>query len=50
MARRVTVMIDEDNLKKLRILQAKLLRETNSSVSFSKVLNDVVSKCFKKNE
>jgi len=45
---RITVTIDEENFKKLRILQAKLLRQTNSSVSFSRVLNDTISNCLKK--
>jgi len=50
MGRRVTIMIDEDNFKKLRILQSKLLKETDSSVSFSKVLNETVATGLKKNE
>ena len=48
MGRRVTIMIDEDNFKKLRILQSKLLKETDSSVSFSKVLNETVATGLKK--
>jgi len=48
MSRRVTIMIDEENYKKLRILQSKLLKQTNSSVSFSKVLNETVAIGLKK--
>ena len=48
MSRRVTIMIDEENFKKLRILQSKLLKQTDSSVSFSKVLNETVAIGLKK--
>ena len=49
MSRRITVMIDDENFKKLRILQSKLLKQTEASVSFSKVLNETISDCLKKN-
>ena len=48
MGRRVTIMIDEENFRKLRILQSKLLKQTDSSVSFSKVLNETVTIGLKK--
>ena len=48
MSRRITIMIDDENFKKLRILQSKLLKQTDSSVSFSKVLNETISNCLKK--
>ena len=48
MGRRITIMVDDENFKKLRIIQSKLLRKTNSSVSFSRVLNDTISNCLKK--
>jgi len=48
MGRRITIMIDDENFKKLRILQSKLLKQTDSSVSFSRVLNDTISNCLKK--
>ena len=41
-------MLDDENFKKLRILQSKLLKQTDSSVSFSKVLNETISGCLKK--
>ncbi len=44
MAKRITIMIDEDIDKKLRLIQAKQITKTNSSVSFSKVLNEVIRK------
>ena len=48
MDRRITITVDEENFKKLRVLQSRLLRETNSSVSFSRVLNDTIRNCLKK--
>ena len=47
MAKRVTIMIEDDNDKKLRNLQAKIIRETSKSVSFSRVLNDILAKQLK---
>jgi len=44
MANRITVVLDDDNIKKLRILQAKKIRESTKSVSFSRVINDVLRK------
>ena len=44
MTRRTTVMIDDDLVKKLRERQAKLIKESTNSVSFSKVLNEVIRK------
>jgi len=44
LAQRVTIMLDEDLAKKLKLLQAKRLKESNKSISFSKVLNEVVQK------
>ncbi len=47
MVKRVTVVLDEDNIKKLRVIQAKQIRESNKSISFSRVINDVLRKHFK---
>ncbi len=47
MARRRTIILDEDTLKKLHYIQAKLIRESEKSVSFSRVLNDVLRKALK---
>ena len=49
MGRRITIMVDDDNFKKLRLIQAKLIKQSVSSVSFSKVLNDTITECLKKN-
>ena len=48
MARRITIVFDDELVKRLREQQAKLIKESTSSVSFSKVLNDVVRKGLKK--
>ena len=39
MSSRITIMLDDDLVKKLRVIQAKLIQKNNKSVSFSKVLN-----------
>jgi len=41
-------MIDDDNDKKLRDMQSKRIREEQGSVSYSRVLNDVLSRSLKK--
>lgn len=40
-------MLDEDLLKKLHDIQAKKIKETTESVSFSEVLNETVRKSLK---
>ena len=46
--KRVTIMIDDDLDKKLRQLQAKLIQDTTSSVSYSQVVNETIRKSLKK--
>jgi predicted transcriptional regulator len=48
MSKRVTIILDDDLVKKLREIQSKLIKESTSSVSFSRVLNDVVREGLKK--
>ncbi|HUT05147.1 MAG TPA: hypothetical protein VMW74_00435 [Nitrosopumilaceae archaeon] len=48
MAKRITIMLDEDLDKKLRLIQAKAIQSTNSSVSFSGTLNEVLRNSLKK--
>jgi len=38
--RRVTIMLEEDLLKKLRTRQAKEIKNNQGSVSLSRVIND----------
>jgi len=47
MTKRVTIMVDEELDKKLRLIQAKLISKTSSSVSYSQVLNDTLRKQLK---
>lgn len=47
MARRVTVMLEDDIVKKLRDKQAKLIKESAKSVSFSKIVNEQIKKSLK---
>ena len=47
MPKRVTIMIDDDLDKKLRIRQAKLISQNQTSYSYSKVLNEAVRKVLK---
>ncbi len=44
MSRRITIVLDDDNIKKLRTIQAKKIKESDKSVSFSRVINDVLRK------
>jgi len=47
-AKRVTIMIDAELDKKIRAIQAKMIQTTNSSVSYSKVINELLQKSLKK--
>jgi len=47
MGRRITIVLEEDLLKKLREKQAKLLTKSVKSVSFSSVINDTLRKSIK---
>jgi len=45
---RVTVVLDQSNVEKLRGIQAKLIKNSTKSVSFSNVLNQVVEEGLRK--
>jgi len=45
--RRVTIMIDDDLDKKIRTKQAKTIQTTQSSYSYSKVINEILRKAMK---
>lgn len=47
MSKRVTIMIDDDLDKKLRIKQAKMIQQEQSSYSYSKTLNETLRKVLK---
>lgn len=42
MSKRITILIDDDLDKKLRLLQAKEITKTQSTCSFSKVVNETL--------
>jgi hypothetical protein len=48
MAKRITIMIDDDIDKKLRQIQAKMIQTTSGSVSYSKVINEMLKTSIKK--
>ncbi len=45
---RISIMLDENLEKKLRVLQAKLILKNKKSVSFSRVINEVLNDSLKK--
>ena len=47
MSKRVTIMIDEDLDKKLRLRQARMIQQEQSSYSYSRVLNEALRKSLK---
>ena len=47
MGKRITIVLDDDLLKKLREKQAKLIKESIKSVSFSSVVNQTLRKNIK---
>jgi len=44
MTKRITVMLDDDNLKKLYAKQAAEIKKSPRSVSLSRVINDTLRK------
>ncbi len=42
MAKRITIMLDDDLDKKIRLAQSKIILEENKSVSFSHVINSLL--------
>jgi len=44
MPKRISIMLDDDLVKKLREIQAKELKKMNQNVSFSKVINQTLKK------
>ena len=47
MSKRVTIVLDDDLVKKLRIIQAKNIVKSKKSVSFSSVVNNELRKAIK---
>ncbi len=44
MAKKITIMLDDGLLKKLHEIQAKQIKASTKSVSFSRVVNEVLGK------
>jgi len=44
MAKRVTIMIDDELDKKIRIYQAKKMQKENITYSYSKAINEILKK------
>lgn len=44
MSKRVTIMIDDDLDKKIRLRQAKMIQQEQSSYSYSRVINEILKK------
>jgi predicted transcriptional regulator len=47
MGKRITIIVDDDLVKKLHEIQAKQIRQYKKSVSLSHVMNEVLRKSLK---
>jgi len=47
MSKRITVVLDDAVVKKLRIVQSKKIAKSERSVSFSSVVNEILRKVLK---
>jgi len=47
MGKRITIVLDDDLIKKLREKQAKLIKKSAKSVSFSRVMNETLRQSLK---
>ena len=47
MAKRITIMLDDDLVRKLHEIQAKQIKQSIKSISFSHVMNEVLRKGLK---
>jgi len=47
MAKRVTIILDDDLDQKLHLIQAKAIQNTKASVSYSRVINETLRKHIK---
>jgi len=44
MTKRVTIVFDDDLMKKMRLIQSKQIKRSQSFVSFSKIVNQLLKK------
>lgn len=47
MSKRITIILDDDLIKKLHEKQAKMIKESVKSVSFSRVINQTIRRSIK---
>ena len=47
MSKRITIVLDDNLVKKLRIIQSKKISKLTKHVSFSRVINDELRKAVK---
>ena len=47
MSKRITIVLDDDLVKKLRMIQSKKIAKTEGTVSFSSVINSELRKSVK---
>ena len=47
MGKRVTIMIDDDLDKKLRLIQANTIQKTHANFSYSRLINETIRKKIK---
>ncbi|MFB5636235.1 MAG: hypothetical protein ACE5RB_06360 [Nitrosopumilus sp.] len=47
MGKRITIVLDDDLIKKLRMIQSKKISKSTESVSFSSVISDELKKVVK---
>jgi len=47
MSKSVTIVLDDDQVKKLRYIQSKKISKSTEYVSFSKIINDELRKTVK---
>jgi len=47
MSKRITIMLDDDLVKKLHEIQAKQIKISKNSVSFSAIMNETLLKSLK---
>ena len=47
MAKRITIVLDDEVVKKLRIIQSKKISKSREHVSFSRIINEELRKALK---
>ena len=50
MAKRITIMLDEKLEKKIRNIQASMIKKLNTGISFSEVMNQILQEGLQKSK